>query len=165
MSKGRAIIALCERCGRAAQKQCTFAALWARTLHATPPPPHQIVPYRCFMAISSGHCWFFPEWVLFCNHQCNRIYQTRSLRTLKISEKEFSVLGSDVAWFCRQIAVKKWNGQRGPGSEADHSPPPTAGLKKEWSCTSSPLWTYMAWWGTSLQLKAWLFSGVAFLIM
>jgi hypothetical protein len=36
-------------------------------------------------------------------------------------------------------------GVKRPGNEADHSPPSSAEVKNEWSCTSTPQYVFMAW--------------------
>jgi hypothetical protein len=43
-------------------------------------------------------------------------------------------------------------GVKRPGREADQSPPSGAKVKNEWSCTSIPVCTFMAWTGTALLL-------------
>jgi hypothetical protein len=38
-----------------------------------------------------------------------------------------------------------FSGVKRPGREADHSPPPNAEVKNEWSYTSLPHYAFMAW--------------------
>jgi hypothetical protein len=39
------------------------------------------------------------------------------------------------------------------GREVDHSPPSTADVKNEWSCTSAPTYAFVAWIGKTIPLS------------
>jgi hypothetical protein len=51
-----------------------------------------------------------------------------------------------------QLPVQ-WVPGRFPVGEVDHSPPSNAEVKNEWSSTSSPLYAFMVWTGTTILLS------------
>jgi hypothetical protein len=51
------------------------------------------------------------------------------------------------------IATEFFQGLKWPGREADLSPPPSAEINNERSCTTTPFHAFLAWTGKTLPLS------------